>query len=80
MFYLFFGREARGAGENGDSGSSTSTKNGGSRKRENLEIAPPTFCTSSVVNMTCKVQFPGQRLLCYKEKWTIDGTTSKLIK
>jgi hypothetical protein len=39
--------------------------------------SPPAFCTNSVVNMTCKQQYPNQKLFCYKEKWTVDGTTSK---
>ena len=30
-----------------------------SRKKENQEFIPPGFCTTSVVNMTCKPQFPG---------------------
>jgi len=29
--------------------------------------------------MTCKQQYPTQKLLCYKEKWTVDGTTSKYL-
>ena len=40
---------------NGNGGRASSRK----KEKENQEIASPGFCTSSVLNMTCKPQFPG---------------------
>jgi hypothetical protein len=49
----------RGRGRDDDGSDEGNGDRAVSRKREKPEMAPPAFCSASVVNMTCKPQFPG---------------------
>ena len=35
------------------------------------------WCTSSISNDTCVPDYPGQKISCFKETWSIDGSSSE---
>lgn len=48
--------------------------------RQNFDVSTTSWCSSMVTSANCAPKNPGDEVLCYKEIWTVDGSTSKTFK